>query len=107
MRLPDPSGVLPQREDGRNRARAARPLLSLRAYDIKIYRVCEDLTELLIYCMVIFSPWAFGNTQEWSIWVMNICGYVLGLLLLLKLSIRRLKGYRPARWGTEGADRRL
>jgi O-antigen ligase len=53
----------------------------------------------LLLCAVIFSPWAFGTTQDWAIWVMNTVGYVLGVLLLAKWLIRRLTGYGPARWG--------
>ena len=71
---------------------------SLRARDVQLYRACEDLTEPLIYFMVVFSPWAFGTTQPWSIWLMNAAGYLLGLLLAGKLAIRWLKGYRPPRW---------
>ena len=48
--------------------------------------------------MVVFGPWVFGTTQPWAIWAMNIAGYVLGLLLLVKLFIRWLKGYQPGRW---------
>jgi O-antigen ligase len=74
---------------------------ALRARDVQLYRVCEDLTEPLIYFMVVFSPWAFGTTQSWSIWLMNGAGCLLGLLLAGKLAIRWLKGYRPPRWGGE------
>ena len=70
----------------------------LRARDVQLYRVCEDLTEALIYVMVVFSPWAFGTTQPWSIWAMNGAGYLLGIMLAYKLTIRRLKGYHPPRW---------
>ena len=79
----------------------------LRARDVQLYRACEDLTEPLIYFMVVFSPWAFGTTQPWSIWLMNAAGYLLGLLLAAKLAIRWLKGYRPPRWdGKETTGRR-
>jgi len=67
--------------------------------DILRYHRAEDLTGIVIYFMLVFSPWAFGTTQRWSIWVMRGCGYVLGLLLLAKLVIRLRKDYRPARWG--------
>ena len=70
----------------------------LRAGDVQAYLACEQLTELLIYLMVLFSPWAFGSTQTWSIRVMNSAGYLLGAMLAVKLAIRRLKGYRPPRW---------
>ena len=70
----------------------------LRAGDVQFYRFCEDLTEALIYAMVVFGPWAFGTTQSWSIWLMNSGGYLLGVLLVCKLTIRRLTGYHPPRW---------
>ncbi len=73
----------------------------LRAHDVQFYRLCESLTEPLIYLMVVFSPWAFGTTQPWSIWTMNAAGYCLGVLLAAKLFIRRVKGYVPPRWGDE------
>ena len=39
------------------------------------------MTEVLIYTMVVFGPWAFGTTQPWSIWLMNGAGYALGVIL--------------------------
>jgi hypothetical protein len=42
------------------------------------YRVCDGITEGLLYAMVIFTPWAFGTTQAWSIWAMNIAAYIVG-----------------------------
>jgi hypothetical protein len=78
------------------RATKRRPL---RARDVQLYRLCEDLTEAVIYAMVVFGPWAFGTTQSWSIWLMNGAGYLLGILLACKLTIRRLTGYQPACWG--------
>jgi hypothetical protein len=77
------------------RAPRHRPL---SARDVQLYRVCEDLTEALIYFMVIFGPWAFGTTQVWSIRVMNAGGYAAGALLACKLAIRRFKDYHPPRW---------
>jgi len=71
---------------------------ALRVGDVQLYRVCDDITEPLIYLMVLFSPWAFGTTQPWSIWMMNSAGFFLGALLAAKHAIRRLKGYRPPRW---------
>ena len=94
-----PDTVEAANRSGRGRKR--RPLL---ARDVQIYCVCEDLTELLIYLMVLFSPWAFGTTQSWSIWVMNSAGYFLGAMLAVKLAIRRLKDYRPPRWDDDWAE---
>src|SRR2546426_6470727 len=66
-----------------------------------LYSACERATEWLIYFMVIFSPWAFGTTQPWSIWVMNCCGYALGILLGIKLVLRWLRGYQPPTWQSQ------
>ena len=80
---------------GRRSIIRTRPL---RARDVQFYRFCEDLTEGVIYAMVVFGPWAFGTTQPWSIWLMNGAAYFLGVLLASKLTIRRLRGYHPPRW---------
>ncbi len=105
-------GLLPVR-DGQNYlheslskrcpSRAAKvsrvnPLLTLRAWDVQLYRVCDDLSGWLILPMLICSPWAFGTTQPSVIWYFNLAGYTLGVLLLLKLFIRQLKGYPAPRW---------
>ena len=50
--------------------------------------------------MIVFTPWAFGTTQDWAISTMNITGYALGALLLAKWLIRQQTGYRPHRWGS-------
>src|SRR5205085_6520362 len=78
--------------------------------DVQLYRICEDLTEGLIYLMIIFSPWAFGTTQRWSIWIMNAGGYLLGFLLAVKILIRTAKAYSPPNWenallGSSGRSR--
>jgi len=52
--------------------------------------------------MAVFSPWAFGATDDWAVWVMNFGGYALGALLAVKLAVRWLKGHRPPRWEREG-----
>ena len=49
--------------------------------------------------MVLFSPWAFGTTQHWSIWTMNITAYGLGVLLVSKWIIRWSTDFRP--WPSE------
>ena len=53
-----------------------------------LYQICDRLTEALIYFSLIFGPWAFGTTQPWSIHVMNGVGLALGLLWLVKWSLR-------------------
>lgn len=86
-------------EDGiGNDSRADRPFnLSLRV--LRTHQVCDAASEKLFYFMVIFSPWAFGCTQPWSIRVMNGAGYLAGFFLAIKLAIRFLTGYRHPRWG--------
>ena len=74
----------------------------LRPRDLQRYRACDNGTEWLIYFMVVFSPWAFGTTQPWAIQTMDVAGYLLGLLLALKMWVRWWKGYRPARWERKG-----
>ena len=74
------------------------PLFVLRAVDVQIYRICDVLSGLLILPMLVFGPWAFGTTDPWSIWIMNIAGYALGILFLVKILIRGPKGYTALRW---------
>jgi hypothetical protein len=54
-----------------------------------LHRSCDRFTGTLIYAMIIFSPWAFGTTESWSIRIMNVAGLTLGALLALKYSLRR------------------
>jgi hypothetical protein len=75
------------------------------AGDVQLYQVAEHLTELLVYFMLVFSPWAFGTTEPWSIWTMNGCGYCLGVLLLIKTMIRLMKNYEPGRWGEQAVEK--
>ena len=101
----------PGQEPNHKRQEASRPgwlrhSLPLRAGDIAAYVGCDTLTEGLIYLMVVFSPWAFGSSQPWAVWVMNVGAYALGAMLALKLAIRWGKGYRPARWGAGDIGRR-
>ncbi|HWX22742.1 MAG TPA: O-antigen ligase family protein [Candidatus Binatia bacterium] len=70
----------------------------MRAVDVQLYRLCDEFTEVFLCLMLLFGPWAFGTTEYWSIWTMNLAGYSLGTALLIKLALRWLKGYRPPRW---------
>lgn len=70
---------------------------------IQLYRVCDDASGVLLSAMVVFAPWAFGTTQAWAMWVMNIASYALGSLLLTKLFLRWRTGYTPPRWDCTGA----
>jgi len=59
---------------------------------------CDRLSGALVCLMAVFSPWAFGTTTPWAVQAMNVAGGLLGLLLAVKLVIRGVWGYRPARW---------
>lgn len=83
-------------ETGHRRVHSApRP----RVRSPRPYRACDAATGGVICLMVVFTPWAFGTTQDWSVWTMNMAGYVLGALLLAKWFIRQRTGYKPSRWG--------
>lgn len=81
---------------------AMRPRLTLSG--ILLYERVDRISGWVLVAMLIFSPWAFGTTQNWSIWVMNVCGYLVGLLLAIKLFIRYRLGHRPVRWGQVSGD---
>ncbi len=59
----------------------------------KIYYLADKSTEILIYFIILFSPWAFGTTESWSIWITNISSYILGSLLVVKLFYKKTKSF--------------
>src|SRR4051794_31187853 len=67
------------------------PSTSLNASerDRRVLSVMDGCTEVLLYAMIIFSPWAFGTTEPWSMRWMNAGGYALGALLIGKILLRR------------------
>ena len=75
-----------------------RPFFQLRAADVPLYQLCDQASGGVLLLMAVFSPWAFGTTQTWAVWTMNFAAYFLGALLLVKLFIRKIKGYPAARW---------
>jgi hypothetical protein len=68
-----------------------------------LYRLADGLTEGLLYFLVVFSPWAFGSTQAWSVWTTNVAGYLLAGLLVTKWAARWCSSYTPPRWGNGSA----
>ncbi|MFO1497743.1 MAG: O-antigen ligase family protein [Verrucomicrobiota bacterium] len=72
--------------------------LAPRKSEAKAIRFCDGCTAILICLMVVFAPWAFGTTQTWSIWTMNIAGYALGVILIAKKAVQQQTGYQPPRW---------
>ena len=63
------------------------------------YKVCEAFSEVGIYAMILFGPWAFGSTDKWAIWIMTSLGLFLGALLVGKWMIRWRMDFTPIRWG--------
>src|SRR5438552_17838307 len=81
------------------RGRSASLPEHVRVRTPKVYRICDRVTEIFILFLLVFTPWAFGTTQNWSIWTMNIAGYILGAMLLAKWIVRWKTQYIPSRWG--------
>jgi hypothetical protein len=77
-----------------------RRFTQLRASDVLVYRLCDGASGVLILIMAVFSPWAFGSTEPWSMRIMNNAGYTLGGLLLIKLFIRKIKKFPAPRWNS-------
>ncbi len=71
------------------------------------HAVCDGLSGALILALAIFTPWAFGTTQPWSLRLADLGGVALGVLLVAKWVIRAGTGYRPSRWshGPTGESR--
>ena len=68
---------------------------SVHPWASKACQLCERLTEVILYVVVVFNPWVFGTTQRTAIWVMNGAGYLLGALLAAKLLVRWTMGCGP------------
>ncbi|HNQ90752.1 MAG TPA: O-antigen ligase family protein [Verrucomicrobiota bacterium] len=71
----------------------------------RVYERLDEWSQWLLLGMVVVSPWLFGTTPGWAIWGMSGMGYVLGVLLLLKRTVRWRWHYRPPRWGEEARVR--
>ena len=82
----------------------SKPRLTLAA--VLLYERADLVSGWLLPFMLLFSPWAFGTTQSWSIGTMNACGYAAGALLGLKLWIRYRLGHKPMRWDVPPTKRR-
>ncbi|MBL9126404.1 MAG: O-antigen ligase family protein [Verrucomicrobiales bacterium] len=94
---PDPSVRPVVAEPRRSRRRRRRQ--GSRDRTPEAHALCDNLSGGILLFLVVFTPWAFGTTHEWSIWTANIGCYLLGALLLAKWIIRRQEGFHPALWG--------
>ncbi len=63
----------------------------------RVTRFCDYLTEGAIYFILVLSPWIFGSTLDWTIWLMNSVAYVIGAALVVKWALR----WRGARFDRE------
>jgi len=70
-------------------------------WKIQAHVICDGFSEVLIYLMIVFSPWAFGTTEDWSINIMNYLGYGLGGLLAVKLALRWTSSGGFSRWNDD------
>lgn len=43
-------------------------------------RRCDQATGVLLLFLVVFTPWAFGTTQTWSLLIAQVCGVAMLLL---------------------------
>ena len=78
-------------------ARSSKPV-SAPTMTPKPYRWADQATGILLLVAVVFAPWAFGATQEWSIRTLNAVGYVMGGLLAFKWLVRWKVDFEPTRW---------
>lgn len=70
------------------------------------YKLCDQISEGLIYLSVVFAPWAFGTTSEPETWILDAMCLLLGGALATKWLIRWRTGYRPSRWSDPEPGRR-
>ena len=61
-------------------------------------RVLEGFTAAIILFQIIFAPWAFGTTDDWSERILAASGYLLGAALLTQRILCRRNRYAPPRW---------
>jgi O-antigen ligase len=82
----------------------SRLRLRLRPRHVHLHRLADDSSGWLIYALCLFSPWAFGTTEDWSTRVMNAGGYLLAALWAVKLYLRHIRGLPAARWTVRRSD---
>lgn len=71
----------------------------------RLHAAADRLTGALLYFLVIFTPWAFGTTQDWALWIAHTAGLGLGALLVFKWVIRFREAYTPPCWGDPPAGK--
>src|SRR5689334_4208296 len=61
----------------------------------RAYKALDTATEFFIYAVLLFTPWAFGTTEDWAIETTNTLNLILGGLLIGKWGVRFATGYVP------------
>lgn len=89
-------------EESTFRVHVRRPTPTLGS--VLVFNTCDRLSGMLLCCMVVFSPWAFGTSQAWSVATMNVLGYATGILLAIKWLIRANYHYSAPRWTATGPN---
>lgn len=70
------------------------------------YKICDHITEGVLYFSIVFAPWAFGTTKAPETWILDAAGFLLGILLVTKWILRWRLGYGPSRWLDPDGGRR-
>jgi hypothetical protein len=65
-------------------------------------RVLDRLTAIVIFALLVVTPWAFGSAHALTVWLASLAGMALGGMLVAKRLVCRKAGFQPARWGDGG-----
>ncbi|HEV8541261.1 MAG TPA: O-antigen ligase family protein, partial [Verrucomicrobiae bacterium] len=58
----------------------------------RLFRFADAGGGTFVLAIVALSPWFFGTTESWSVWTMNILGYLAGLCIVVKWLLRWTTG---------------
>lgn len=85
LALPDPRK---KRRRRRRTSQRTHPALS----------ATQSFSGALILFLTVFTPWAFGTTQSWSIWIANVTAYTLGATWLFQRFLHARLDLPCPRW---------
>src|SRR5688572_17558075 len=66
-------------------------------WTVALYGALARLCTWLLCAMAVFSPWAFGTTESWSIAIMNVGGWSLGAVFLIRWMLRQKLGMQRSK----------
>jgi O-antigen ligase len=70
----------------------------------KVAKLLEIIGGILLCGLIVATPWMFGTTEDWSVWLMNIGSYGAGVIFLVAAICSRIAGMRSE---DSGRDRIL